>query len=177
MWSWRNSKAFAEHTHVLVLNLNVTGVTELHVNGAVLNHINSVNTSNINVTVVIKNLTEQNKPCLIEKQRQRHLRIENKFPVIKRIWQINIRSHLPKPHHITHSQSWPILSSQGPSYLFSITLYQRSCESIKAERGQWGTARLLHMCTCSTSPSMIILNPRSPDSYLLNVHRASSTPA
>ena len=36
------------HTSVLVLNLNVTSVTELHVNVVVSNHINSVNTSNIN---------------------------------------------------------------------------------------------------------------------------------
>ena len=43
------------HTSVLVLNLNVTSVIELHVNGAVLNHINSINTSNINVTIVIIN--------------------------------------------------------------------------------------------------------------------------
>ena len=38
------------------------------------------------------------------------LRIENKFPIVKRIWNINIRSHLPKPHHITHSQRWPFLT-------------------------------------------------------------------
>ena len=40
---------------MLVLNLNVTSVTELQVNGGVLNHINSVNESNINVTIVIRN--------------------------------------------------------------------------------------------------------------------------
>ena len=142
MWtarSWRNSKTFAEHT-----NLNVTSVTELHVNGAVLNHINSVNTSNINNQCdhCHKNhpknyFTEQNKPCSIVKQRQRHLRIENNFPIVKRIWQINICSHLPKPHHITHFQSWPVLTRglvtfPGPEWysrplLFSISLYRRSC--------------------------------------------------
>ena len=43
------------HTSVLVINLNVTSVTELQVNGGVLNHINSVNESNINVIIVIIN--------------------------------------------------------------------------------------------------------------------------
>ena len=82
------------HTSVLVLNLNVTGVTELHVNGAVLNHIKSVNTSNTNVTIVIINHQKN--------------QLKNNDRNIK--GQINIRFHLPKPHHITHSQSWPVLT-------------------------------------------------------------------
>ena len=47
------------HTSMLVLDLNVTSVTNYQFNDAILNHINSVNAKNINMTSVILNHTKE----------------------------------------------------------------------------------------------------------------------
>ena len=91
--------------------------------------------------------------------------------------QINIRSHLPKPSHNSFPKLTSSDSSSGdvPRPRMILSYSQSLCinfhvhhpvtpEPIRAERWQWGTARLLHMCNCTRSPSMIILNPRSTKS-------------
>ena len=56
--------------------------------------------------------------------------------------QINIRFHLPKPHHITHSQSWLEFwwrsPTQNDTLLLSITLYQRSYAPSSYSWTHWG---------------------------------------
>ena len=103
--------------------------------------------------------------------------------------QINIRSHLPKPHHITHFQSWSVLTQvlvtfPDPEWysLFlnhSVSTFMCTIQLLlNPLRLKDGNEVQLDYCACVTvqqAPLMIILNPKSPDSYLLNVHRPSST--
>ena len=153
---------------MLVLNLNVTGVTELHVNGAVLNHIKSVNT---NVTIVIINHQKINWKTTTET-----LKDKSTFVFT---CQSHIALLIPKVDSSSGDVPRPrMILSYCQSLCINVHMHHPlTPEPIEAERWQWGTARLLHMCNCTRSPSMIILNPRSPDSYLINVHRPSSTPA
>ena len=117
------------HTSMLVLNLNVTAVTELHVNGAVLNHIKSVNTSNTNVTIVIINHQKINWKTTTET-----LKDKSTFVLT---CQSHITKLIPKVDQFW-LEFWWRSPTQNDTLLFSITLYQRSYAPSSYSWSHWG---------------------------------------